>query len=95
MAAATFTGILSDWSKCHTGNGEKVSSSQAEPGQTINLAAAYFHHIPTLLHVSSSAPRMGGPEEPVVALELHHGQWSVTEGRSLAGGPFQFYVHLI
>ena len=30
---------------CRTGNGEKVSSSQAEPGQAISLAVVYFSSI--------------------------------------------------
>ena len=27
--------VQGEWSGCHTGNGEKLSSSQADPGQTI------------------------------------------------------------
>ena len=32
--------VLGEWSGCHTGNGEKVSCSQAEPGQAIKSAVA-------------------------------------------------------
>ena len=30
---------------CHTGNGDQLSSNQAEPGQAINSAVAYFPSI--------------------------------------------------
>ena len=32
--------VQSDWTGCRTGNGEKLSSSQAEPGQDIKSAVA-------------------------------------------------------
>ena len=38
-------GLQDDLTGCRTGNGEKLSSSQAEPGQAIKSAVAYFPSI--------------------------------------------------